>query len=358
MVRFRKNSFLFFAVLVFFLNSSFSQNLFKSGYIIDLKGDTIFGEIDFRGDKYMGHKCRFVKDGVVKEYLAGEIYAFRFNDSKFFISKNVDDKIYFLEYLIKGKVNIYYLRNKTGDHYYIDNEKERLTEIPFEEEFINVDGKMKVNEAKRYAGVLKYYMQDAKDFDKRLIELKNPGHKNLINIARDYHNQVCKDEKCVVFEKEEPLFRIKMEPTFGLGYINSINVKKNIHYQYGILLRIWTPRVNENTFFRTGVLSAPYQFVDSTVISYFKIPIGLEYVYPKYKIKPKLGYGVSIYRYFYQNIDIMAGMEIPLNKRLDLNITCNTEFVPLQYFLFLPGKYFSNWLSVGLIYNFVEKGKL
>lgn len=67
MVRFRKNSFLFFAVLVFFLNSSFSQNLFKSGYIIDLKGDTIFGEIDYRGDKYMGHKCRFVKDGIGKQ---------------------------------------------------------------------------------------------------------------------------------------------------------------------------------------------------------------------------------------------------------------------------------------------------
>lgn len=101
MVKLKKIGFLFYAVLVFFLNSSFSQSLFKSGYIIDLKGDTIFGEIDYRGDKYMGYKCRFVKDGVFQEYLAGEIYAFRFNDSKFFISKNVDDKIYFLEYLIK-----------------------------------------------------------------------------------------------------------------------------------------------------------------------------------------------------------------------------------------------------------------
>jgi hypothetical protein len=255
-------------------------------------------------------------------------------------------------------VNIYYLRNKTGDHYYIDSKNNRLTEVPFEEEFINVGGKLKVNEAKRYVGVLKYYMQDAKDFDKRLLELKNPGHKELINLARDYHNQVCDDEKCIIFEKEIPLVKLEMEPTFGLGYINSQNVQNIIHYQYGIHLHLWAPRINENLFFRSGILSTPFHFVDTTVISYFKIPVGLEYVYPKYKIKPKLGYGIVLYRYFYHNVDIMAGMEIQLNKKLEMNITYNIQFMPYQYFLFLPGNYFSNWLSIGLIYNFERKRKL
>jgi hypothetical protein len=96
MDRLEKIIFLIFIVSIFNLDSSISQNLFKAGYIIDLKGDTIFGEIDYRGDKYMGKKCRFLHDGLIKEFMAGEIFAFRFIDSKFFISKSVETKFIFL----------------------------------------------------------------------------------------------------------------------------------------------------------------------------------------------------------------------------------------------------------------------
>jgi hypothetical protein len=41
-----------------------------------------------------------------------DISAFRFLNSKYFISREVNGKKVFLEYLIKGKISIYYLRDE------------------------------------------------------------------------------------------------------------------------------------------------------------------------------------------------------------------------------------------------------
>jgi hypothetical protein len=67
------------------------------------------------------------------------LLAFRFLDSKYYVTKEINNKKSFLEYLIKGKINIYYMRDEKGDHYYLDKENVELTEIPYEEKIIYVD---------------------------------------------------------------------------------------------------------------------------------------------------------------------------------------------------------------------------
>jgi len=37
----------------------YAQTVFKPGYVIKEAGDTIFGEIDYRGDLLMNNRCRF-----------------------------------------------------------------------------------------------------------------------------------------------------------------------------------------------------------------------------------------------------------------------------------------------------------
>jgi hypothetical protein len=45
----------------FFFTLLQAQTDFRPGYVIGLNGDTIPGEIDYRGDKLMGETCTFRK---------------------------------------------------------------------------------------------------------------------------------------------------------------------------------------------------------------------------------------------------------------------------------------------------------
>ena len=107
-----------FIFLVVFLTAGtlFAQTNFKSGYVIKLSGDTIFGEIDYRNDVRMAKKCSFRSNAnaPVIDYKPEDIFGYHFTDSKYFVSEVVNGQRYFLEFLIKGKINIYDLKDDNG----------------------------------------------------------------------------------------------------------------------------------------------------------------------------------------------------------------------------------------------------
>jgi hypothetical protein len=115
---------LIFIILIFVLSiiKLQAQENFQPGYIITNSNDTILGFIT-KLENESFNKCEFKKayNQKVTTYLAGQIRAYRFeNDGKFFITKKIPvisgDSVRFLEYLIKGKANIYFMRDNT-DHY-------------------------------------------------------------------------------------------------------------------------------------------------------------------------------------------------------------------------------------------------
>lgn len=189
-----------------------AQTDFRPGYIVENSGDTIFGYIDYRGDLLMSSICRFKDtDNTIKVFSPYEIMAYRFIDSKLFVSRKVNDKNVFLEYLIKGKINIYFMRDASGGHYYIDKENVELTEIPYEERIIYLYEVPFNHKSSKHIGVLSYLMQDAPEFKSRIESITKPDHQNLIKLAEDYHNTVCKDEECVIYQKSVPLIKILPE---------------------------------------------------------------------------------------------------------------------------------------------------
>ena len=101
-----------------------AQTDFREGFIIDLKNDTLIGEINYRGDILMGEVCLFKsnKDGTITKFEPKDILGYRYKDDRYFITKQIENKPVFLEFLIKGKINVFYLRNKGGDHYFIEKE--------------------------------------------------------------------------------------------------------------------------------------------------------------------------------------------------------------------------------------------
>ena len=127
-----------FLAFIFISTCMNAQTYFKPGYVIKSVDDTLFGEVDYRGGIRMSRTCTYrhnSKDSV-RHFSPEEILGYRFPESKYYISKEVDGKKVFLEFLIKGRVNVYYLKDeRDGDHYYIEKDSLGFAEIPYKEEY-------------------------------------------------------------------------------------------------------------------------------------------------------------------------------------------------------------------------------
>jgi hypothetical protein len=345
--------------LLLFTGFSHAQTDFRPGYVIKPGGDTLFGEIDYRSDLLMGEVCRFKINDKENEirYSPDDIIGYRFIDSKYYISKEVNGKRLFLEFLIKGKVSIYYLRDNNGDHYFIEKEGIRITEIPYKQEIRHKGDTDYFYESTEHIGVMKYYMLDAPEFQSRIERMGKPEHKNLIKLAEDYHNKVCKDESCVIYEKKIPLFKISMEIVGGIYYHNFdysgdprtyIIIKK--YLQTGVITNLCMPRTSENLYFRSGIIYSnvdAYKTTESlyfdgtgyhTLIeksdnfkkSLFEIPLQLEYIYPKGIVRPKFAYGINIYAPYDLTYSLMGGLNIKLQKSIYLTVMYQLEYYGLM----------------------------
>ncbi len=243
-----------FLIFLGISSNAFTQTLFTPGYVIMLNNDTIWGEINYRGDAKMSSVCTFRKSAkeTPTNYSPGDIQAFRFTEGKYYISIAINGQLYFLEYLIKGRVSVYYMRDKTyADRYFIDKEGEPLRELRYSEENISKDGTVYRQESRQHIGLLHYYMNDAPQLFSEINLIKTLKHKDLISIAKKYNDAVC-DEECVVYKKELPPLKIALEVNGGYLFKIGDNTHNN-SYQYSILGHLWMPRLNESIYFKNRI---------------------------------------------------------------------------------------------------------
>ena len=307
-------------------------------------GDTLTGEIDYRGNKVLSSVCRFRKsdeDSIVN-YAPFKIKAFRFTGSKYFISKEIGDetgkKQLFLEYLIKGKVNIYYSYDGLQEKYYIEKEDRPLVELPYEESLEFLDGKYYTKNTKTHIGILMVYIDDAPKLKSQIYNLEKLNHNNLVKLAEDYHNIVCEDESCIIYEDKLPLISIAFEPNAGVNiYPASGENISEAAFEYGLLIYSWSPRTSKNIYLKTGILFhqiKSHEFYNSII----KIPFEIQYLFPERFIRPKIfggihfqiAYGDDDYHNGFHTLAIGAGANIKLCKRIYFSVTCETDFTPIN----------------------------
>ncbi|TLX75190.1 hypothetical protein E9993_09825 [Labilibacter sediminis] len=343
----------FFLLIVLISVSEFvdAQTFYKPGYVLALDGDTLYGEIDYRGDLLMGSICKYKSnEGAIVEYSPSEILGYRFKDGKYYISKEIKGQSFFMEYLIKGIVSMYYLRDTHGDHFYLEKENESMVEMPYEEGIKEVDGKQIYFESKKHIGLLSYYMKDAPQLQSRINSVKKPERKNLINLASDYHNAVCDGEKCIIYEKKLPLFKVLPEVAFGgIGVSAFSDVHTAPRFQGGVLAHIWMPSSSEKLYFKTGVLFSSFEYTDGEVINFRKIPLHVEYVYPKGFLRPTFSYGLNLYSLVGHTVSANIGANLKVSNKLFLRVNSDFEFFTNT--LIIPNEYFGYAVNVGLLFD-------
>jgi hypothetical protein len=358
----------------------FAQRDMKPGYIITNEDDTVYGQIDFQLESYNAENCFFLKanESNPKVYKPGDIKAYSITDDRFYVSEKVKindiDKEVFLELLVKGKVNIYFL---APEYYFIENNQNSIHILENTEKIVVHNGQRYIKDGKEYIGVLNTYMQDCPDVWHEITTLRLDQN-NLIKLATDYQNKVCPGEKCIIYSKKQPknIFRIGLAAGCNYNYIklkmdpfNYTGSNWAPGIMTGMEFNIYTKGISERLSLSTGFYYSvvkqnfllyrenfiPYK-IDYTSKNYL-VDFMINYTYPKYRIKPFLGLGilyfkisknsvVTTYSNHYPKEEstgplLAGGVNIDISKR----ISCKFE-THFQYgvFNFSGNEDYSSWI--------------
>lgn len=307
-----------FAFLLLAGTAAWAQRDYRKGYIINNRQDTVYGWIDYRGDIRNSKTCAFKvsENDAFVEYAPSDIIAYRYIDSKFYISKNIGStdapKQVFLECLINGLATIYYYRDDgSNEHFYIEKDG-KLHELKTDRKEVEVDGRTQISTVKSYVGTLKAALnvwEMSGEIDNAKLE-----HSSLINIAKNYHQYACTDgSECIIYEKKKPSLAMRIGPVVGVDIsmlkliVEGVDKNKFDHptnLTAGVNLNLWAPRVNEKIFLQIRAMYAKNHFFDAyespqrSIFTHvrsnvLKMGFALKYEYPKGKLRPTLAAGFA-----------------------------------------------------------------
>jgi hypothetical protein len=374
--------YVFIVLLIFFFcNANLKANStsnFKEGYIISLKGDTIKGFLLEQIGRNASKQCVFKPNAnsESKMYKPDEIAGYRYLNGKYYISKEVSidsttKKVVFLEFLIKGMVNVYY-NVDNEEHYYIEKYPNDLLELTEKQTTYYNGGHNYISQSK-YKGKLIFELNDCPGINKE-IQNTRLTHKSLIKLTKDYHEKVCKSANCIIYESRNNSTKVKFGILIGFSqnkynFDNLLISNFNNSFQIGAGIKVSNFlfsnkhfSLNANFLFekdsRTYLLnvqdfSSYYSLVHNNTINYLgdfkkngvqadlsiidlKIPISLNY---NFNIAQKtiynIGVGISNKRILSQKIDYQL---MDLVKSYKLSVT------PLIGGMFTTGIE-GNWLG-------------
>ncbi len=207
---------LLIALLFFSFIHVFAQKDYQPGYILLNNGDTLNGYIlDAIKSGHNHSACSFKSslESEAKEYAPFEIIGYQYSNNIYYVSKHVpyknQMKDLFLEYLVKGRVNLYYYNKSPEKIYYIEKFDGQLIPLTsIEKDTLIITNIKNIERRREYAWTEKNYIdslakvfEDCPEINKELLYL-NFTHKDLINISKDYHEYMCEPgESCIVYEK-------------------------------------------------------------------------------------------------------------------------------------------------------------
>jgi hypothetical protein len=197
---------------------------FRSGYIIENNNDTIYGSIKFEGSITNSGKCKFMSlsDSTTHIFYPGEIKAFRFNEGKYFISREiqVNDKMQmvFLEWLIKGRASILTYSPTRSSRYFLLTESDSLIELLNTTKNIEEGRSTYIVQKHEYIGTLTSQFNDYPSIHKDIENIALTSN-SLIKIAKEYNDKTCPGEKCLIFEDKNR--KVKLQAGLSLSYIYS-----------------------------------------------------------------------------------------------------------------------------------------
>lgn len=373
----RKYYLLLIVAFIFPFIANAQDENYKKGYIITNEGKQKDGWIDFRIDKINATECRFKKtesEGV-EVYSPSEIKGYVLPvENKHYVSRDITiDSIQrkcFLEYLVEGQMNLFYMVNKENNQKYYffegnDGTMTIITKIP--------DKIVKYSriQDEKYKGVLRYIFKDYPDLKEYINSTKYFSQQEMIGLAKKYHEETCTTgQKCIIYENQKAdnlYLKFNFSIYGGVQFTkysfdkNSLSKLNSDTYTSPMLgIRLFLTNARWSKAFSYGIDASIFQLksfnkykiqdesglnVTSNNFEYksimTNIRIGAKYVYLHHKVKPTIEFGVS-------NLLAMKNKATLVSKVSQIDkpnsgsmYTSNPE---------MPSYYIGAYLSVGIDY--------
>lgn len=224
-------------IFIFIFSFGYSQKDYLPGTITTNNGENLKGLILWGNSRLNSESCIFkeLNSENPKIFSADEIISYKFDNSSYYISQPIDnagknEKV-FLELLIKGKLNVYrYTDSLMNFHYYVQKEGEKILELHNTKKDENVSNFVISMEQKEYIHELVLLLKDYPELYSQ-IEGSIYNDESLVKIAKSFHNLICKNEKCIVYERPKR----KKIITYGFisdFYSSRLNLTKIIDINY------------------------------------------------------------------------------------------------------------------------------
>jgi len=258
--------------------ATMAQTNLKSGYVITNNGDTIRGNIDFRTNEKLSKQCVFWPNGgsESKTYKPGDIEGFRFdNNGKYFVTRRLDlfgeSQLFFAEFMVQGMMNLYCVADTYDEYFFFereDGEMALLTNRAVLSSSTIHDEKDIQQEQKEQYGKVKLLLKDSWKACQDMNDT-NLTRRKLVNVVRDYHNDVCTDgSSCMVYEYKEESDKMKTHIKAFAGYAYFSHEKtanqnlpdENYHggvFEIGIGVEVGIERVMKGGSVEIGVAYSP-----------------------------------------------------------------------------------------------------
>ncbi len=349
-----------------------SAGNYKQGYVITNQQDTISGWINFKTDKMNQEQCEFKQDlnHAARIYFPGDIEGYRFtDDGKYYVSKEIPlngtSRQVFLEFLVKGMMNLYYY-DDTIIYYFFENQDGKMEIVSRKpEEITGRAGDLYSRTDNSYIGKIRYLFRDYQPIAQRADNLKF-NQKTMMGIVEEYHNEVCTTgESCIIFQNEHPdkasvIYKFSVYgglqlSNYTFGKSSNINVEtvSNLSPVLGVQVNLLNPRWSKS--FSVQLDASLSQFKGEKppfpelyrpaagLTSYNSLAsslrLGVKYTYPKYKIAPTVEAGIAYTYLFYSSGE---NKYAPMLKRRHLGYylavgadyklrTSNAVFIRLVY---------------------------
>lgn len=291
-----------------------AQTDFQDGYIITSDFDTIYGKIDNRNYNYNAHYCDFKKinsDSIIT-YFPDQLFGYRFNNGKYYLSKEFQNNKIFMEFLINGNLDIYFYQDKQNkNHYYASKDTIRLQELKYEKGIKYIDGRDRFYESKEYVGILNFFTYDCPEIKNEIPKLNEPNHKNLIEFAKNYHSLTCENEECIIYAKEIPR-KIKMSIYGGTNifFPYYTNLERKVYPSFGVNLMFQQAQDRERLFLGIGFFSDGEADSSNNV---YRLPLSLNYLNPRQGFSTIFAYQLDLNSLFLSEA-IELGVKYQMKK--------------------------------------------
>lgn len=357
---------LFLSVLLGAALPAFAQKDFRSGYIVTLRQDTLRGLVNYKSDSRNALGCTFksTEEAPEQEFDPTSLAGFGFTGGKVYESKKakiVSREISFgntfpeelikghinqnfMEVLIRGKMNLYYLSDTEGrPHFYIQKDAEGLQELVQLEGYITnpQTGSREFYRSKQYVGILTLAFADCPDPGlKKQVEQTELKLKALQKVATYYNN--CSSGKILTTNPKPNqgvkcglmagLSRNAMLLRAGNAFLVDQNFNGNSSFIGGGFIAFPLFRQNEKLWLHNTVLLTHKTFASkfsetrpnnynvnydfNIDLTYLGINPQLRYTLPLRTVKPYAGAGFSanLLLDYGQRVDIIVYQNGNLDK--------------------------------------------